>query len=266
MRSWPRRRRTGDMKISTPTATVGIRASVWSRCREGASATRPNNVAIKLYPERTARSGGSRSMTAPACRLGFLTQGASGFTIRPGRRALRRVPLTIRPQQALRDQGLCGRSIQHKLSPPSRDPATRLASRQSRAEQSEPRQPTAPAGPQRRMVCRNGQARSSGIAKSPGQHHRTFRIGRGCSSGRVRRPNPVRQDNRIAEQAGRSATARRAAPNLQQPGCSGPLANRPALQQRRPPCQRQKENPKGKALGILCVPSFETRAKARSSG
>src|SRR5712664_2970575 len=44
--------KTGDMKISTPTATMGIRGtSGLVEVPEGASATSRNNVAIKLYPD-----------------------------------------------------------------------------------------------------------------------------------------------------------------------------------------------------------------------
>jgi len=58
-------------------------------------------------PTRTAGSGGSRSTARDGARLGFLTQGASGFTIRPGAGGrFAALPLTISPHQALRDQGI----------------------------------------------------------------------------------------------------------------------------------------------------------------
>src|SRR6266851_4563861 len=70
--------KTGDMKISTPTATMGIRGTIGRI-------------------EVNDRAG---------ARIGFLTQGASGFAIRGGGgMRVAAVPLTISPQQALRDQG-----------------------------------------------------------------------------------------------------------------------------------------------------------------
>ena len=58
--------KTGDMKITTPTATLGIRGTTGLvEVPEGAAADLPNDVAIKLYPMPTAGSARSRSMTAP---------------------------------------------------------------------------------------------------------------------------------------------------------------------------------------------------------
>jgi hypothetical protein len=99
--------KSGDMKISTPTATLGIRGTTGLvEVPEGATAGGANNVAVKLYPDPDGRVGRIEINDRAGGRLGFLTQGASGFTIRPGaggRFAI--VPLLISPQQALRDQG-----------------------------------------------------------------------------------------------------------------------------------------------------------------
>ena len=100
--------KTGDMTISTPTATLGIRGTTGLvEVPEGAGAGGTNNVAIKLYPDPDGKVGRIEINDRSGSRLGFLTQGASGFTIRPtlagGRFAA--VPLVISPQQALRDQG-----------------------------------------------------------------------------------------------------------------------------------------------------------------
>jgi hypothetical protein len=100
--------KTGDMKIATPTATLGIRGtSGLVEVPEGASATSRNNVAIKLYPDPDGKVGRIEVNDRAGARLGFLTQGASGFAIRPGAGGVRfaAVPLTISPQQVLRDQG-----------------------------------------------------------------------------------------------------------------------------------------------------------------
>jgi hypothetical protein len=100
--------KTGDMKISTPTATLGIRGTTGLvEVPEGAAAAGANNVAIKLYPDPDGRVGRIEVNDRAGARLGFLTQGSSGFTIRPGAGGrFAAAPLLISPQQALRDQGI----------------------------------------------------------------------------------------------------------------------------------------------------------------
>ncbi|UPK02683.1 FecR domain-containing protein [Bradyrhizobium sp. 170] len=100
--------KTGDMKITTPTATLGIRGTTGLvEVPEGAAANNPNNVAVKLYPDADGRVGRIEVNDRAGARLGFLTQGASGFTIRPGAGGARfaAVPLVIPQQMVLRDQG-----------------------------------------------------------------------------------------------------------------------------------------------------------------
>jgi hypothetical protein len=129
--------RSGDMKISTPTATLGIRGTTGLvEVPEDATAGGANNVAVKLYPDPDGKVGRIEINDRAGARLGFLTQGASGFTIRPGaggRFAV--VPLLISPQQALRDRGfvrqvhaaqnfgrriVTQRQIQRRQNPPGR--------------------------------------------------------------------------------------------------------------------------------------------------
>src|SRR6202040_3366101 len=77
--------KTGNMKISTPTSTLGIRGTTGLvEVPEGASASSPNAVAIKLYPDPDGHVGRIEVNDRMGARLGFLTQGASGFPIRPG--------------------------------------------------------------------------------------------------------------------------------------------------------------------------------------
>ena len=100
--------KTGDMRITTPTATLGIRGTTGLvEVPQGAAANNPNNVAIKLYPDADGKVGRIEVNDRAGARLGFLTQGASGFTIRPGVGGARvaAVPLMISPQQIARDQG-----------------------------------------------------------------------------------------------------------------------------------------------------------------
>lgn len=100
--------KTGDMKITTPTATLGIRGTTGLvEVPEGAAARTPGNVAIKLYPDADGRVGRIEVNDRAGVQLGFLTQGASGFTIRPGAGGARfaAVPLAIPQAVMLRDQG-----------------------------------------------------------------------------------------------------------------------------------------------------------------
>ena len=100
--------KTGDMQITTPTATLGIRGtSGLVEVPAGATAASANNVNIKLYPDADGRVGRIEVNDRAGARLGFLTQGASGFAIRPGAGGVRfaAVPLTFSPQMIQRDQG-----------------------------------------------------------------------------------------------------------------------------------------------------------------
>ena len=100
--------KTGDMKIATPTATLGIRGtSGLVEVPEGAAAASKSNVNVKLYPDADGRVGRIEVNDRAGARLGFLTQSSSGFAIRPGTGGARfaAVPLTITPQMIARDQG-----------------------------------------------------------------------------------------------------------------------------------------------------------------
>src|SRR6478752_7741660 len=104
--------KTGDMKITTPTATLGIRGTTGVvEVPEGAVANKTNNVNIKLYPDADGRVGHiDVDDRTSGTRLGALTQGASGFAIRPGAAAagvmrFAAVPITIPAQQIARDRG-----------------------------------------------------------------------------------------------------------------------------------------------------------------
>ena len=100
--------KTGDMKISTPTSSLGIRGTTGLvEVPEGASATGPNAVAIKLYPDPDGHVGRIEVNDRAGARLGSLTEGSSGFTIRRGAGGrFTAAALVISPQQALRDQGI----------------------------------------------------------------------------------------------------------------------------------------------------------------
>ncbi len=100
--------KTGNMQITTPTASLGIRGTTGVvDVPERATAATANNVNIKLYPDADGRVGRIEVNDRQGGRLGALTSGASGFAIRPGAAGARfaAVPITISPQQQQRDQG-----------------------------------------------------------------------------------------------------------------------------------------------------------------
>jgi hypothetical protein len=177
--------KSGDMTISTPTATLGIRGTTGLvEVPEGATAGGANNVAIKLYPDPDGKVGRIEINDRSGGRLGFLTQGASGFTIRPGAGGrFAAVPLLISPQQALRDQGfvrqvhaaqnfgrqiVTQRQIQRRQNPPARPGLQR---QNGRPQQPGPqRQPGLQPGsrPGQPGVQQPGLPRQPGLQRQPG--------------------------------------------------------------------------------------------------
>jgi hypothetical protein len=194
--------KTGDMTISTPTATLGIRGTTGLvEVPEGAAAGATNNVAIKLYPDPDGKVGRIEINDRAGARLGFLTQGASGFTIRPtlGGGRFAAIPLAISPQQAIRDQGFV---------------------RQVHAAQNFGRRIVT----QRQLQLRQNPSRNNPNRVNPG-----------------RQPGPQRQNGLPGQQnrSGRQPPGVQNRPGLQQPGAP-PRPGQPAQpgQQPRPGFQR----------------------------
>ena len=216
---------TGDMKISTPTATLGIRGTTGLvEVPEGAAANNPNNVAIKLYPDADGRVGRIEVNDRTGARLGFLTQGSSGFTIRPGMRGGRfaAAPLAISPQQALRDQGIV-RQVHAAQNVGRRIVSQQRALRQANPNRNNPNRN----GPNRNNASprNNPGQRNNNPAGTPGRSGKTI-----CRRGPARRrrrvppgqsapPSPRR--NRAQQQSRRPATwiaaARLTTPRIRQP-------------------------------------------------
>ncbi len=100
--------KTGDMKITTPSASLGIRGTTGVvDVPEGGGAGEPR---IKLYPDADGHVGQIEVFNRQGGRLGTLTQAASAFAIRPGQGgSLRAEPFQIPPQEAARDRGVLQR-------------------------------------------------------------------------------------------------------------------------------------------------------------
>ncbi len=105
--------RTGNMTITTPTATLGIRGTtgvVDVPESAAAGATNAGEARIKLYPDADGRVGRIEVFNPQGARLGALTQGASAFAIRPGLGGrFAAVPFQIPPQEISRDRGVVQR-------------------------------------------------------------------------------------------------------------------------------------------------------------
>jgi hypothetical protein len=216
---------TGDMKIATPTATLGIRGTTGLvEVPEGAAANNPNNVAIKLYPDADGRVGRIEVNDRGGARLGLLTQGSSGFTIRPGMGGGRfaAVPLAISPQQAQRDQGIV-RQV-HAAQNLGRQIVTQQrALRQANPNRNNPNRNNA--NPRNNPGLRNNRP-----AATPGQQRQNNTPAR---PGTPRAPGTPGRQGQVSPQPG-AQRAGAAQPGVLRPG----LANRPGQPRRAAPAPR----------------------------
>ena len=259
--------KTGDMKITTPTATMGIRGTTGVvEVPENASATSTNNVAIKLYPDPDGHVGRIEVNDRAGTRLGALTLGTSGFTIRPGMGGGRVIaaPLAISLQQARRDQGFVrelhaaqrtGRQIVTQQRALRR--AKQIRNNPSRPQTpqrpnglpGQPGQPPLPAIPNRQgqqQTPANPQQRA-GQSQPPGQ--RPDQPQRGTRPQRPGQPagQPQRQGGQPETPLQQGLPQQQAAPVQQQPRLQrAGQPNRPALARPRatPKGKRPKEPPR----------------------
>jgi hypothetical protein len=95
---------TGNMKIDTPTSSLGIRGTTGLvEVPEGGTAG--GQVSIKLYPDADGRVGRIEVFGRDGAQLGILSRGATGFAIRPGAGGrFTAAPLQISREEAERDR------------------------------------------------------------------------------------------------------------------------------------------------------------------
>jgi FecR protein len=102
--------KTGDMRIATSTAYLGIRGTTGVVEVPDNAAAGAGEAKIKLYPDADGRVGQIEVFNLQGGRLGALTQGSSAFAIRPGPGGrFAAVPFQIPPQEAARDRGVVQR-------------------------------------------------------------------------------------------------------------------------------------------------------------
>lgn len=107
--------KTGDMTISTPVSTLGIRGTT-GLVEVGPSGTGgAASDNIKLYPDADGHVGRIEIHGRDGSALGVLTRGASGFAVRGGAGVRpSAVALRISPQQVARDQASCDKPTRHR--------------------------------------------------------------------------------------------------------------------------------------------------------
>ncbi len=107
---------TGDMKIATPIATMGIRGTT-GVVDVPEAGTAGNEPRIKLYADADGHVGRIEVFDRQGARLGILSQGSSAFALRAGAGGrFTAVPFQIPPQEALRDRGVLQRlSMSHTI-------------------------------------------------------------------------------------------------------------------------------------------------------
>jgi hypothetical protein len=177
--------KTGNMTITTPTATMGIRGTT-------GVVDVPDNAAsggeakIKLYPDADGRIGHIDVFDRQGGRLGALTQGASAFSIRPGAGGrFAAVPFRIPPQEAARDRGVVQRLFA------THNVGRRIAVQRRQVRQRNLRQPNNPR--QQNLRRQNGPQQPN---RAPGQAPRNAPNGpqqRGGVREQLRKLNPFRK-------------------------------------------------------------------------
>ena len=225
--------RNGDMKITTPTATLGIRGTTGLVEVNGAGSGAHN---IKLYPDPDGRVGHIDVSDRNGVRLGSLTQGSSGFTVRsgPGGR-ITAAPLSISPQQAARDQGIVrqvhaaqsvGRQVVSEARALRRANPNRVNPNSPRNLRNAPRNTPAQPGqrqnnlqPRPNTPQQGGPANRAGETRQGGQPGQPLTPNRATQQGQPQQPPAAERPN---------------APAVHQGG----LPNRPAPPPKRPPSKK----------------------------
>ncbi len=211
--------KTGNMKITTPTATLGIRGTTGLVEVDGSGAGAHN---IKLYPDPDGHVGTIDVADRNGARLGTLTRGASGFTIRPGAGGrFTAAPLAISPREAARDQGIVrqvhaaqnvGRQVVteqralRRANPnrtnPQGQPGQRQNNLQQRQNNLQQRGPQQPGSPNNRtgQQGRPGQPNRAGQQGQPGQPNHAIEQGRPATPNRAGQRGQPGQPNRAGQQ------------------------------------------------------------------
>jgi FecR protein len=244
---------TGNMRIDTPTSSLGIRGTTGLvEVPEGGAAG--GQVSIKLYPDADGRVGRIEVFGRDGTQLGILSRGATGFAIRPGAGGrFTAAPLQISALEAERDrtfvrQAFAARTVGRQIN------QQRRTLQQQQRNQLRPNQPNQ-LRPNQLNQQRPGQL--PGREQRPGLQQqrpelRTVPGGQPLPSPGTRpalqqqpgtRPTPQQQQGARPNLQPGAPVAPGARPIQQQPGAAPPggRPNAPTLQQQpgtRPTLQR----------------------------
>ncbi|HTC04581.1 MAG TPA: FecR domain-containing protein [Xanthobacteraceae bacterium] len=238
---------TGNMRIDTPSSTLGIRGTTGLvEVPEGGAAG--GQVSIKLYPDADGRVGRIEVFGRDGAQLGILSRGATGFAIRPGAGGrFSAAPLQISREEAERDRTFVRQTF-----------AARAVGRQINQQRPTFQQQRNPLRPNQPNQQRPGQL--PGREQRPGLPQqrpelRTVPGGQPLPSPGQRQPLQQQPGARpTQQQPGTPATPQQqqpgARPTQQQPGVAPPggRPNAPKLQPQpgaRPTLQRQPGAPPG---------------------
>ncbi len=227
---------TGNMRIDTPTSTLGIRGTTGLvEVPEGGAAG--GQVSIKLYPDADGQVGRIEVFSRDGAQLGILSRGATGFAIRPGAGGrFTAAPLQISREEAERDRTFVRQTF-----------AARAVGRQINQQRPTFQQQRNPQRPNQPNQQRPGQL--PGREQRPGLHQQQQRPELRTVPGGQPLPSPGTRPT-LRQQPGAPPTQQPqpgARPNLQQqPGAAPPggRPNAPTLQQQpgaRPTLQRQPQ-------------------------
>jgi hypothetical protein len=224
---------TGDMKITTPSSTLGIRGTTGLvEVPEGGAAG--GQVSIKLYPDADGQVGRIEVFGRDGAQLGILSRGATGFAIRPGAGGrFTAAPLQISREEAERDrtfvrQTFAARAVGRQIN--QQRPTFQQQRNQLRPNQPNQQRPGQPPGREQRP----------GLPQQQRPELRTVPGGQPLPSPATR-PTQQQQPGAPSRQQQQPGTR----PTLQQqPGAAPPggRPNAPTLQQQpgaRPTLQRQ---------------------------
>jgi FecR protein len=186
--------KTGDMKIATPDATLGIRGTTGIVEVPPAGGTAAHTV--KLYPDADGHVGRIDVFNRQGASLGALTQGASAFALRlgPGGRVAA-VPYQIPAAEAARDRGTLQRlTLTHTIG--------RQMLIQRQRSRAPGRQGPGRQGPGRQGPGRQGPGRQGPGRQEPGRQGPNNQRPRGGQNQRPERASqqPVNRPQRPAGQ------------------------------------------------------------------
>jgi hypothetical protein len=159
--------KTGNMTITTPTATMGIRGTT-GVVDVPDTAAAGGEAKIKLYPDADGRTGHIDVFDRQGGRLGALTQGASAFEIRRGAGGrIAAVPFRIPPQEAARDRGVVQRlfathNVGRRMAVQRRQVRQRNLRQPNNLRQQNQRRPNGPQQPNRNTNLRQQPNRGPG--------------------------------------------------------------------------------------------------------